>query len=321
MTLVNLTLLGFGVAITLHDLGLHAHNQFRALVRTQLDTMVLDDVLRSIFDPVEGTIAVITSTIVGNASMYSLPLTQQQRVKLVQSCLWTSDEQSNEILTRPGGIAQLLPRPVQKWLHPEQNTVKPVKIHTMQKFDLEEDAPTDEEGDSVEEEEEEELATEDEEMMDGDLDTDGDSDSQRQAVGKRSLQPPPTTTPQLPTPVEAFTSIAKELLTTYWKNASESVPDSVLGTVSVVAAAACALHLAASPRARRIAAGAVEGTLTLTFCSAAVAAGSALLIKRGSATNISDLMKQLVEKAKSSSKLSGVLSLAVLYYFGRRRRR
>lgn len=44
-------------------------------------------------------------------------MTNDQRIQLVQSYLWTSDEQARTILTAPGGFKVLLPESIQLWLY------------------------------------------------------------------------------------------------------------------------------------------------------------------------------------------------------------
>ena len=50
--------------------------------------------------------------------MYTLPMTDAQRIQLVQSSLWTSDEQARNILFAPGGFRVMLPETLQLWLYP-----------------------------------------------------------------------------------------------------------------------------------------------------------------------------------------------------------
>ena len=93
-----------GVSLCLLDLG----SLFQAKLRqfqVYLDTIVLDHVLSSIFDPYTGWLAVGMSTLVGNALVYTfLPTTESQRILLTQAALELPDaRQAQRVLLQPGG--------------------------------------------------------------------------------------------------------------------------------------------------------------------------------------------------------------------------
>lgn len=117
-TLVCLAFLGIGLCLTVHDSLFYCRNQVRTILGRRLGTLVLDDLLRDIFDPTTGYIACFVSTLLGNASMYSLNMTTEQRVRLLNSCLWTTPEHAEAILMEPGGVIKLLPLTLQHWLQP-----------------------------------------------------------------------------------------------------------------------------------------------------------------------------------------------------------
>ncbi len=117
-TLVCLALFVMGIIVTLFDVVFFAESSLRRRTAQFLDNLVLDNVLKSWFDPETGWMASIMAFWVGNATMYTLPTTDAQRIRLVQSSLWTSDEQARNILFAPGGFKVMLPETLQLWLYP-----------------------------------------------------------------------------------------------------------------------------------------------------------------------------------------------------------
>jgi hypothetical protein len=78
-----------------------------------IQQVVLDDVLKSIFSIANGgMIASIVGSIIGCFSMYNLPLTPEQRTRIIQSCLppntTTNTNTSHELLFQPGGLWNFL---------------------------------------------------------------------------------------------------------------------------------------------------------------------------------------------------------------------
>lgn len=88
----------------------HLHTLKRRM-RERVGSVVLDDVLRSVFAPDNGWLAVLVGTWVGTAGMYALPLDEEQRVRLFGSGLAGVDPTADpeEVLLRPGGLMRLLP--------------------------------------------------------------------------------------------------------------------------------------------------------------------------------------------------------------------
>lgn len=314
-TVACICVVGLGVAVTLLDLFHVLHSQLRSSIKARLDNVVLDDVLRAIFDPTEGTLAVVTSTFVGNAGMYALPLSREQRIRLAQSCLWTSEDQARTIMTRPGGIRELLPESMQAWLHPEEES-------RVGELIVDEDKPRVVVVDSVPD------------------DTSDDETTEDDTCDEASREPTPAaaTTPphHIPSPGEVIRSISHELFTGFVHNTLEPIPDPVLGGASVAAAVACFFHLYSSRRARRIAMGVIDGGLTFTFAGVALAAASALVAKHSldpstlmnpariramlTGTRLRSMMRLLLAQA-NTPKVQGALALVVMWYFGRSRRR
>jgi hypothetical protein len=88
------------------------------LVQKVLNRVVLDDVLRSLYDPVQGLWAMLLTCSIGNAAMYALPCSAEQRVEILQSNLEGAftREEARSILQEPGGVRLLLPASIQQWL-------------------------------------------------------------------------------------------------------------------------------------------------------------------------------------------------------------
>ena len=363
--LLYLGLFAVGLVLTLRDGMTLAKRRLRQGTLNLVETTVLDDVLRSIFDPETGWIACWVSLFVGNATMYTLPMSDEQRVRLVQSCLWTSEEQARTILTSPGGFKVMLPDNIQLWLDQESSALCSPTLDAS-KCDID---GSDHECDSSNQSEETEPS---EEEMSHVLNAssgpprglDGFSSQlksgapveRKPATKTRNEIPDPATqtsrkaTPGTaptirahpPYPLDAMGSILKEIASDAMKRTCTGVPDSVIQTVGVVASAALALHLTCSPRARRIVAGAVEGTAALTLASVAAGAIAALVTKahvtgsqqgdgatREIRYDVSSISRSLLIKLKDACisggggirRLQGIIAVLVLLYVGRRRTR
>ena len=114
-------LLAIGLCITFVDVFSCLGESIRISLGQQIDKIVLDDVLKAIFDPETGLIATSMAAFVGSSAMYSLASTDDQRVRLLQSGLWVRDpDVARNVLYEPGGIKFLLPDFLVKWLakHP-----------------------------------------------------------------------------------------------------------------------------------------------------------------------------------------------------------
>jgi len=123
LTLLSLTIASAGLVLCCYDFIILIKDKIRRNLSESLNLIILDDVLRNIYDPQVGLVACIISMVVGNASMYSFGFTQEQRLRLFQSCLWTSDEDTYKIFMTPGGIQQLLPGSIQEWLDPMSSKI------------------------------------------------------------------------------------------------------------------------------------------------------------------------------------------------------
>jgi hypothetical protein len=111
-----------GFILFLHDAKLVLLDQLRSFARNALDNFVLDDFLRSIFDPETGLIATSMGMTIGNSVMYALPLTAEQRAQLVQSALYLKDhQQAATLLNESGGCRTLLPPAARDWLQQDNS--------------------------------------------------------------------------------------------------------------------------------------------------------------------------------------------------------
>ena len=112
-----LSLLVVGLGFTLWDAVSCISEQSRTYLSTQIDKIVLDDILKAIFDPEVGLIANCVGCFLGSSAMYSVATTEEQRVRLMQSGLWVRDpEIARNVLYQPGGIKLLFPPVVLEWL-------------------------------------------------------------------------------------------------------------------------------------------------------------------------------------------------------------
>ena len=122
VAIVRTLILLAGVGLFLHDTALLLIDRIRHTISVALDAFVLDDFLRAVFDPETGWIATSVGMVTGNAAMYTLPVSAEQRVELVQSALYLADRQeAATILQQAGGCKHLLPGTVQAWLHQDSS--------------------------------------------------------------------------------------------------------------------------------------------------------------------------------------------------------
>lgn len=329
-TLLSVGLLGMGLTLTCHDLFFLLENKLRELVHKLLNAVVLDDAMKSLFDPT------LAATVLGNATMYTLPMSRSQRLRLLQSCLLTSEKDTAEILTAPGGVRQLLPLSMQEWLEPTCEKDSNVNLESM-----------------VDEDEESQEESTSHECHDTDMETDSDVDKSEArtsrsipiAASQSQEQPKPTQSTRLPPsppqdPLVVMGSIVKELSMEGIHRVVQGVPDSWLQSASVAGILALCLQLRASPRARHIVLGLLEGSTAMGFAGVALGAMSALAAKQnagrtdpstraaptaaaipmGLAQTILKRAKELISTTVNSRQLQATIALLVMYYFRRGRR-
>ncbi|KAG7346171.1 hypothetical protein IV203_005239 [Nitzschia inconspicua] len=110
----------------------------RAGCDTLLNKIVLDDVLKGIYDPESGLIACLTCAVVGASTMYGLKMKPEQRCKLVQSSLGLASEQdAHLILMEPGGLKALLPAAINQWLQPPTSSTDELVVPQLSKNNAE----------------------------------------------------------------------------------------------------------------------------------------------------------------------------------------
>mmetsp|Transcript_10319 Transcript_10319/g.28481 ORF Transcript_10319/g.28481 Transcript_10319/m.28481 type:complete len:443 (-) Transcript_10319:2210-3538(-) len=117
-TILATLLLGLGAVVTLYDSYGILLEEARTLLKHKIDSVALDDILRTVHHAESDFLAVWVGTIVGQLSMYGLPCSTEQRVRLLQSGLEISTEtEARNILMERGGWKWFLPDPVQNWIY------------------------------------------------------------------------------------------------------------------------------------------------------------------------------------------------------------
>ena len=118
---VHITIASIGLIWLCRDLITFTESVIRSGLNFVLDKIVLDDLLRAIYDPTDGLCACVAGTFMGASSMYGLRMSEDQRTELIQSSLFLKDEtQAHSVLLEPGGFKALLPDEVQNWLQASQ---------------------------------------------------------------------------------------------------------------------------------------------------------------------------------------------------------
>lgn len=355
-TLVCMGLFVLGIVITLWDVVTFAELYVRQRTSNFLENLVLEDMLHSIFDPETGWITCLISLFVGNASMYALPMSSEQRVRLIQSCLGTSEEQARSILSSPGGFMVMLPEALQVWLNNDDSklcdeTPNVKEIDTdIGEHECDRSNQTEETLESCEEEIKAPNAMEGEYSHNvGKLTSRVASSYDAPVSRKRGLQSKknamdasmmpafcesPETRP--PSPLDVMGSILRDLASDAIKHTCIGIPDYAIQTLAVAASAAFALHISCCPRARRIVAGIAEGTAALSFASVAVGAVAALITKAyvvgshpgdgverrqllSSVRGILVKLRQTCVAGGGFRRLQGIIAVLILLHVGRRR--
>jgi hypothetical protein len=345
-TLACVALFATGLSITLADTIALAETTLKTKTCSFLNNIVLNDVLKSWFDPETGWVACWTAFFVGNATMYTLPMTDDQRIRLVQSSLGIRDvQEAKNILTSPGGFQVMLPENIQQWLHGNETTK-----------DEEDGNEKDCDQSNQTQETEQSSETEMRNATHGDNDQYSDEqvpfklDSKRDApasrgvktrAGKNNALPPPsivhnssppcTHPPQYP--LDVMGSILKEMASDFIKRTCSSMSDSTIQRLAVTASVAFCMQMYKSPRSRRIVTGAIEGSAAFTFASVAVGAITALVTKAhfsecptspsagGQPSSLITRVRAKLRQAAGVRRLQGIVAVLVLWYVGRRRHR
>jgi hypothetical protein len=327
-TVLKITILILGLILLCRDLVSVTEHQLRVFIGRKLDGIILDDFLRSIYDPETGWVASIIGTCAGNATMYALPMDAEQRTKLMQATLWVDQTQARSILSEPGGCKQLLPEAFQRWLrqktddfeevenystrnnHYPTSTAKNVPTPIM-RLDSEEyvikevDTASTSAGSTHTEEELKEKFDystrvprniHGEEWMhehsEDEFQETGDRDSRNQTQQAPHILPQEefsSSFEENPTdPMKVMLQILWDLISDKMKVYSQMIPESTVETVGFTAAAALALHLGYRKNARVAVAGAVEGLFALGLSGAAVGAVATLFTRHAMMGTIRD---------------------------------
>lgn len=108
-----------GVVWIVCDVWTIVESRIRSGLNFILRKIVVDDVLRAIFDPNDGFWACMIGTFIGASSMYGLNMDDEEKTELIQSSLYITDKnEARGVLLEPGGCAVLLPNEVKNWLQP-----------------------------------------------------------------------------------------------------------------------------------------------------------------------------------------------------------
>lgn len=115
------TVVSLGCALFLMDLFTLGEETLRINLAKFLDGLVLDDILRAIYDPENGIIATAWMTWLANSvgciSMYSMKMNEEQRTELFQAGYQVEKETARTMLMDRGGIKWLLDDSVREWIY------------------------------------------------------------------------------------------------------------------------------------------------------------------------------------------------------------
>lgn len=333
---IFLLLFAAGLFLTAADTIALAESTLQRRVSSFLNTVVLNNVLKSWFDPETGWFACWTAFLLGNATMYALPISDDQRIRLVESSLAVSNQQAQRILTTPGGFQELLPENIQIWLNG-----KSVEGNETRRMEEDESKSTAENHECDQSDQTDETDPMSEAETPSRRRTDGKEENEpvpcsrglRQTRDdKNDISTPPTivqhpTPPQYP--IDVLGGILKETGMNIIKQACLNMSDSKIQGIAIAASAAFCLQMYKSPRSRRIVSGAIQGSAALTFASVTVGAIAALVTKArvldsplgGQRQELSFLSGMLarLRQVGGVRRVQGMIAVLILWYVGRRR--
>jgi len=326
----------FGLLLFCYDTLRFVESKSRMALRTLLNSMVLDDVLRAIHDPETGLIPCIVGSFVGASSMYALNMTDNQKTKLVQSSLWTTESQARTILLNPGGTISLLPESMQTWLKEGDQLGENSKSNQLDQ-DYRDEGESDA-SDSVCPADRDEVASlvfEESEVRARSLPSfDGENDSgpniSQEFKGDTEGSNPgnPYTVP--PDPLKVMLSIMGEMARDQLRPIVRSIPEAALETAGGIASLGLLMQLLLRRRSKT----SVPGALcALGLSGVAGGALSVLLARHFALGNIrcsktfkqtgSTIAKQVVARMKGSLAANGrwkaTIAMLVLVLIGRRK--
>ena len=350
VTLLQLTLALFGILWLCYDLLAFLEQQTRSNLRTLLNSLVLDDLLRLIYDPETGLIANMVGTFVGASSMYALGMSDEQRTKLVQASLLTSSDEARTVLLSPGGCKLLLPESMQTWLEEDEgSSSRGTRQLPLEKPDMEEEEEGNSDTSASEsarvEGEDNSISSDEASFRERGIPDSSESlnsNSARHASQSRCSNEAPDTVPKesrterpsagLIDPVTMMISIMKELAFERMTPLMKRLPaESTLENVGTAAAFALALQISLRLRSKR---SLLSSISALTLGGVATTAFSTILAKHAVLGNIQDkeslqlvaetiamrIWKRLKSSAMTKVRWQGILAMVVLTLVGRRRR-
>jgi hypothetical protein len=333
--LIQLVIALSGILWFCYDFFTLMESQTRSTLRKFLDSVVLDDVLRAIHDPETGLIACIVGTFVGTSSMYTLRMNAEQRTKLVQASLWTSNDQARTVLLSPGGCKSMLPEAMQTWL--DEGDIK--------ETNLKPDMEGEEEGDSDTSQSECGVVNEEDNSISSDephtsargipcssdpstaMNEQNDSGNIAQNATKEARCEDPSH--GVTDPVTVMFSILRELACERMKPYIQSIPECALENVGISAALALALQLAVRIRSKR---SFLSSLSALALSGIATGAFSTVLARHAVLGNIHNkkslqivvetvalrIWEKIKNTAMSKVRWKGVLAMFVLILVGRK---
>ncbi|GAX22462.1 hypothetical protein FisN_14Hh077 [Fistulifera solaris] len=340
LTTTQLLLLCLAGAIMVHDFKHWIIQSSRHSLKQNLQKIVLEDILRALFHPQHGLLAVSATACLGNFAMYALPTTSEQRVQLWEYALDESPDVAERILTAPGGFTELLPHSVQAWLaednfsgNRKNNKQDPEKLRNIIPTDLSPVLSSQSEPESVNV------------TLLSDFHSEHEDDDSSVVSEECNSPVHPSTTQSSLTPMELLGSIIGDVATRQLQDLLNRFPSRSLEMTSVAAAALLWAQLRYSKRARDIVWTVVHASFSMT--GTAFLTGSLLAVWlrhqlqdarpsspvdsyfsrhsffclenfRNSGQGMKSLVKSLVQSERAR-KLQGVWAVLVLAYFGRRR--
>jgi hypothetical protein len=348
-TIFSMVLLTLGLALTCHDFFQLLESKTRDFIHRSINAVVLDDVMKSLLDPASGMLPCLLGVILGNATMYSLPLSTSQRVRLLQSCLAVPDEEvATHILMEPGGIQQLLPRSVRQWLKSsnlcgdDQSAQSPDRLESTTGTceDHDEDFSSSSTNSCQDTDTEMERSDATQARVGDTGRTYAKQEREQTPISADGIRSPVSVDPP-PDPLVVMGTILKELSFDGVSRLTQGIPDAWLQRASVAGAVAFYLQLRSSPRTRRMVLGVLEGSTAIGFASVALGALIALVAKNSiiranpsptagvrlsttlmPASLVYLLLKRIKDRVSthvSSTQVKAAIALLLVYYLRRSR--
>lgn len=343
--ILHFILASVGILWFTSDLLQFTKTKIRETISKVIDKFVLDDFLKSLYDPDMGIIPCAVGSCVGASSMYGLRLNDEQKTQLVQASLWTTQQEARSILLDAGGTKALLPQSIQEWLDEGNQRETRIEIKPQDVF-----AETVEEAAS-----DSSMSDEDESPKNSDFEARGNlkrvNDRAANNIKKKSregtqrrprkvsfeneeeessqLQIPPG----IPTdPVAVLFSILRDMAIEKMRPLFASIPDSKVEVVGAVAAMGLCAQMLLRWRSNRSTLGSISA---LCLTGATVGAFSTVLLRHailGSVYDIKSLkivsaatLSRSLERIKqvlcdnNKKRWRGTLALIILGIIGRKR--